>query len=107
MAKSKLEKGLFAPGNIDLNNRLIVNNPETGGKSTVYSMGIGIENGREALIPRVSDKGKIMSEKEAIDQFKKSKQHLGIYENRDYAQRAAENLHKSQEKKYLGSTKRK
>ena len=105
--KARKEDGLVERGNIDLHNRPVVENKETGGKSTVYSMGIGIEHGREALIPRVSDKGTIMSEKEAIDQFKKSKSHLGIYENKDYANAAAERLHKSQEKKYLSPTKRK
>jgi len=99
--RKRKDDGLVSPGNINLHNRPVVDNP-TGGKSTVYSMGIGIEKGREALIPRVSDKGKILSEREAIDQFKKTHKHLGIYESRESAKRAAENLHKSQEKEYLG-----
>lgn len=100
--KARKEEGLVERGNIDLHNRPVVENKETGGKSTVYSMGIGIEHGREALIPRVSDKGIVLSEKDAIDQFRKTHKHLGIYENREAAKRAAEKLHKDQEKEYLG-----
>ena len=100
--KDRKEQGLVSRGNIDLHHRPVVENKETGGKSTVYSMGIGIEHGREALIPRVSEKGKILSEKEAINEFKKTHKHLGIYESKEHAKRAAERLHKEQEHEYMG-----
>ncbi len=93
-------QGLIIPGNIDLNNRPKVYNPETGGHSTVWSMGIGLDNGKQALIPRVTDNGEILSEKEAIELFKKTKKHLGIFHSIDAANDYAQQLHKSQEKQY-------
>ncbi len=101
-ALSPQYQGLHTPGNIDLNNRPLVFNPETGGHSTVWSMGIGLDNGKEALIPRVSDEGKILSKLEAIEQFKKSKKHLGIFHSREAANDYAERLHQQQAKQYGG-----
>jgi hypothetical protein len=93
-------EGMHMPGNIDLTNRPVVYNPETGGHSTVWSMGIGLDDGKEALIPRVSNDGKILSEKEAIEQFKNSRQHLGIFHSKEAANDYAEYLHKEQAKLY-------
>lgn len=91
------------PGNINLLNRPIVDN--NGKISTVFSMGIGIEDGKEVLIPRISDDGKIMTEDEAIDQFKKTGKHLGIFANSSDATIYANELHKNQEKLYLKDKK--
>ena len=94
--------GMRAPGNMDLNNRPVVNNPQTGGQSTVWSMGVGTPEG-ETLIPRVSDDGKILSEQEAIDQFHKTGKNLGVFNDVDSANKYAEQLHKDQEKQYMGN----
>ena len=93
--KSKAIKIQRGEGNIDLNNRPMVKNPETGKISTVYSMSIGTPRG-EVLIPRVSDDGRVLSESEAIDLFHKSGKHLGIYKDIESANKAAEDIHKSQ-----------
>ncbi len=94
--KGMFNQGIVAPGNIDLSNRPIVPNPETGGESTVYSMSIGTPQG-EVLIPRVSDDGRILSEQEAIDQYKNTGKHLGVYSNKDEANKAAKKIHQQQE----------
>ena len=93
-------EGFHMPGNINIFNRPQVYNPEEGGNSTVWSMGIGIDNGKTALIPRISDEGKILSPKEAIDLFKKTKRHLGIFNDEEASNRYAEALHRQQEQYY-------
>lgn len=89
-------EGEMQPGNLDLNTRPQVPNPE-GGISTVYSTSFGTPQG-EVLIPRVTDDGRILSEPEAIAHFRKTGKHMGIYSSPDEANRVAEQIHKDQEK---------
>lgn len=90
-------------GNINLYNRPQVKNPD-GSVSTVKSISIGIGDetspNKTALIPLVHPDGYIMNNEEAISWFKKSKQHLGIFENQEVANKYAENLHQQQAEIY-------
>lgn len=90
--------GMEQPGNIDLSKRPQVKNPETGQISTVLSMGIGIDGGKEVVIPRVSDDGRILSEQEAIDLFRKTGKHLGVFADKAAATKYSLALHEDQAK---------
>jgi len=87
-------RGLISGGNINLMDRPHVKNKD-GSMSTVYSMSFN-QDGKEILVPRVSDDGRILSNKEAIDQFHKTGKHLGIFDNVQDANKYAEQLHNQQ-----------
>lgn len=85
-------------GNIDLTNRPKVSNPD-GSYSTVRTIGIEVDGGRHINIPTVIN-GKVVSNEEAIDHFKKTGQHLGMYKSQKEASDAAQQLHIQQETYY-------
>lgn len=93
-----MDDGLLEPGNIDLYNRPLVKNPD-GSTSTVRSITTEMD-GKHYILPTVHPEGRIMSNDEAVDHFRSTGQHLGIYGNADSANAAAEQLHKQQEMYY-------
>jgi hypothetical protein len=90
--------GIVEPGNIDLAKRPMVKNAD-GSVSTVRSLGVNID-GKETLIPTVSDDGRVMSNEEAIATFKRTGKHLGKFDTVANAEAFAEKLHKAQEEFY-------
>lgn len=90
--------GLERPGNIDLNSRPTVMNPD-GTISTVDSMGINVD-GKEVLIPKVSEDGRHMTDQEAIQEYKNTGKHLGVFDTPENAKQYAESLHLQQQQQY-------
>ena len=95
--------GMLQSGNINLHNRPIVKNAD-GSISTVRSMSFGTDQG-EVLVPTVSDDGRIMSEQEAMDQFRKTGRNLGVFDTPEHATAYAESLHNDQANEYLPKAK--
>jgi len=91
--------GLLEPGNIDLNNRPIVRNPD-GTISTVRSMGVNLD-GREVLLPTVSPDGRILSPDEAVALYRQTGQHLGMFDTPEHSSAYAQQLHEDQARQYL------
>jgi hypothetical protein len=95
--------GLVAPGNIDIHSRPVVQNPD-GSISTVRSISINVD-GREVLIPTVSDDGRILSDTDAIDLFRRTGRHLGMFRDVNTANAYAARLHQNQATEYGGRRK--
>jgi hypothetical protein len=92
-------KGIVEKGNINILARPQVKLPD-GSIATVRSLSFSDDTGNEILIPTVSPDGKIMSEREAIDYYYKTGQHLGKFKTPDAASSYAEKLHQQQAKYY-------
>jgi muramidase (phage lysozyme) len=92
------DTGLLEPGNIDLNTRPVVRNPD-GTISTVRSMGVNID-GQEVLLPTVSDDGRIMSDDAAVQQYMQTGRHLGKFRTPAASNAYAQRLHEMQAQQY-------
>jgi hypothetical protein len=90
------KKTSFSPlvkGTIDIDNRKILRNPD-GSVSTESSISIGTDQG-EVLIPTVIN-GVRVSEEEAIQHYRKTGEHLGIFKDIKSANEYADQLHNRQ-----------
>jgi hypothetical protein len=88
--------GIIEPGNIDLTNRPRVKNPD-GSISTVRSVGVNI-GGKEVLLPTVSDDGQNWTVPQAVENYKKTGKHLGVFDSPEASTSYAEKLHQDQAK---------
>jgi hypothetical protein len=89
------DMGLLEPGNIDIYHRPHVKNAD-GSISTVRSAGVNLD-GDEVLLPTVSDDGRIVSVPEAVENYRKTGRHLGIFKDADSSTAYAKRLHNQQE----------
>jgi soluble lytic murein transglycosylase-like protein len=92
--------GLIDRGNIDLTKRPTVKNAD-GTVSTVRSMSFEVD-GNQVLVPTVSDNGRIMSDQEAMEAYRRTGKHLGIFDTPANATAYAKALSKAQDAAYTG-----
>lgn len=88
--------GMLSPGNINLSNRPRVRNKD-GSISTVRSISVNLD-GKEYLIPTVTDDGRVVSDDEAVKLFKRTRKHLGVFDTSEHATAYAQGLHSDQSK---------
>lgn len=84
--------GQVVPPNIDYRVRPQTNNPD-GSYSTIRSMSFQDRDGRIPLIPTVLDDGTIGTDQQAIEQYRRTGHHLGIFQDDDSATAASYKLH--------------
>ena len=98
-----LRGALVEPGNIDLNNRPVVHNPD-GTLSTVASFSFQDDDGSEVLLPMIAPNGmQFANEDIAIWHYKNTGQHLGKFSSPEAATAYAQSLHRGQERQYAPS----
>jgi len=85
------------PGNIDLSQRPIVHNPD-GSYSTLFSKSFSTDDG-EVLVPGIDDKRQL-SDREAFDQYRRTGQHFGVFDEPGQADAYGELLHDALADKY-------
>lgn len=83
--------GMVERGNIDLQTRPIVHNPD-GSVSSVFS-GSFHDGHNEVLVPLVSDGGKILTMDQARQVYEKTGKHLGKFVSPGHADAYAQQLH--------------
>ena len=88
-----LMPGTVTPGNIDVSNRPKHANAD-GSTSTVYSASFGMDGGKSLLLPRIRQDGAMMSNQEALDEYRRTGEHLGIYRSQADADAASDEIHR-------------
>lgn len=88
-----IDDDLIESGNIELYGRPEIEN--NGQKSTVFSSSFNID-GNEVLLP-LADDGRILTEDEAINKYRKTGKHLGKFRTPQGATKYAEQLHNEYE----------
>jgi hypothetical protein len=86
--------GMLEPGNIDLTARPQVRMKD-GRIATVASFSTEID-GREVVLPTVTEDGRVVSEEEAVATFKKTGKHLGMFDTPENAVRFGKALSAAQ-----------
>jgi hypothetical protein len=100
VATPRVPIGMTEKGNINLRTRPSAWNSETGGFSSVWSMGFQDDKGAEVLVPRVAPNGAILSEDEARQRYERTGEHLGKFSTPESSDAYAQKLHEQQEQMF-------
>ena len=93
--------GMVKKGNLDPTKPIAIVKNEDGSTSTVRTMSANFGDG-EVLIPTVHPDGYVMSDKEAINYYKKTGKSFGTFDSPEAATMYAEKLHEYQSKYAVG-----
>jgi hypothetical protein len=85
----------YGLGNIDLNSRPVVSLPE-GKVATLLSFSFKDDDGKEVLLPTITEDGNVISKDLAIKEYKKTGKYLGKFDTPDEATKYAKQLSQSQ-----------
>jgi hypothetical protein len=91
-----LMKGQLSASNMNVSHLPSVWNPEAEGYSTVYSEGIGTDEG-EVLIPRIKN-GRYLTSEEAQSDYRRTGENFGKFNDVGAANIFAQMLHREQER---------
>jgi len=86
--------GMVVPGNLDPATQKHAINPN-GDISTVRTASFNFD-GLEVLLPTVSPDGKLLSDREAVELYRKTGRHLGMFRTPDAADAYAQQLHEAE-----------
>ena len=89
--------GRQSRGNIALSVRPRYRQPD-GSESTVYSTSFE-EDGQEILVPRITDDGRLLSEEDAVEEYRRTGKHLGMFGSAEDATAYSQRLHQAQEER--------
>jgi len=89
-----------ASGTLDPASQPIVRNSD-GTASTVRTIGIEVD-GNHVLIPTVSPDGTILTDEQAIDMFRSSGRHLGVFSSREESDAAGRSLSQQESRRIAG-----
>jgi hypothetical protein len=107
MSVVRVQRGQVEPGNIDVSKQPRVRNAD-GTVSTVRSASFSLEDGKNVLIPTVAHDGSgILSDQAALDQFRTSGKHLGVFDSSSAADEYAQRLHESEARSIASGEKAK
>jgi hypothetical protein len=99
-AKQQQPAGLIEEGNIDLTDRPKVKNKD-GSISTIRSITVE-SDGNHYVIPTVAETGVVLKDEEAIELWRQTGKHLGVFKTSKDANKFAEKLHESEARKLKG-----
>jgi hypothetical protein len=91
-----LKYGATEAPTVDLEHRPEHKMPD-GSTATVRSMGINMD-GKHALIPTISPKGELWDDDSAVENYRKTNEHMGLYPDDETSDVAGQKIHLDQEK---------